>query len=129
MRIGFLTGNKGFTLLEILLTVSILVFGVTQIFLIFTESGSAVRHIGNRLTAGLMMENEAWEVRELIDDETLMGDRVYGKVRDGIPEIKMAVKLSKLKGFDRLFKLETKTAWAEGRRNVALTRVRYVKGI
>jgi len=129
MRVGSLTGNKGFTLLEVLLTVSILVFGVSQIFLIFFESGTAVRHIGNRLTADLMMENEAWEVREFIDDETLTGDYAYGKLREGIPEFSMAVKLSKLKGFDRLFKLEMRTAWAEGRRKVALTRVRYVKGM
>jgi prepilin-type N-terminal cleavage/methylation domain-containing protein len=128
MKAGYLTGSKGFTLLEVLLTVSVLVFGLSQISLIFAESGTAVRHIGNRLTAALMMENEVWEVREIVDDETFTGDRFYGRVREGIPEFNMAVQLRKLDGFDRLFKLEMKTTWAEGRKNVALARVRYVKG-
>lgn len=122
--------KKGFTLLEVLIAVSILAFGISHIFVILFGSTSAVKHVQNRMAANLVIENQIWKMKdhvgtsiisdEYVDKKTLRGDDTL--------ELKVITRVSRLREFTNLYRLDVAASWTEGRRAVTLNRLLYIRG-
>jgi prepilin-type N-terminal cleavage/methylation domain-containing protein len=128
MRTIYPTGSKGFTLLEILITISVFTFGFSQIFLIFFESGAAVKHVENRLAAIVMIENAAWEAVESRASLEAGGTYRRGSMETARDqEFHITAEASKVPGFQKLYKLDVTAAWNEGRKNVSMKEERFIR--
>lgn len=121
MRTMLPTGSRGFTLIEILLTLSIFTLGFSRLFLVFFESGAALRHVGNRLSAVVFMENAVWEAGRGRGSGSLQEVHRYNKTEPiGRQNIQISVLEQKVPGFSKLYKLEAEASWKEGKRSVSL---------
>jgi prepilin-type N-terminal cleavage/methylation domain-containing protein len=128
MKPIFPTGNKGFTLLEVLVTVLVFTLGFSQLFMIYFESASAVRHVGNRLAAVVFMENAAWEAEKTRSMTAVKEGYRYEKTEtNGSDEIFITAEAKKIEGFKKLYKLEVKAAWSEGKKSVTMRRERFIR--
>jgi len=61
LEIKFLTG---FTLIEVMVTVSILSFGILLLYHSFFISVDSVQYASNRLNAQIWLDNKAWEEKD-----------------------------------------------------------------
>ena len=128
MRPISLTGSKGFTLLEVLVTVLIFTVGFSQLFMIFFESGAAVRHVGNRLAAVVFMENAAWEAEKTKSMIAVKEGYRYEKTEmNGPQEMLITAEAKKIDGFKKLYKLEVRAVWSEGKKSISMRRERFIR--
>lgn len=128
MRKIYPTGSKGFTLIEILVALLVLTVGFSQLFLIFLESASAVRHVGNRMAAVVFMENAAWEARERW--RLAAFNEVYryeNTVTNGAQSFDITAEAKKIPGFQRLYNLEVKASWNEGKKEISMRRENLIR--
>lgn len=58
--------QTGFTLIEVMVTVSILSFGILMLFRSFFISVDAVQYASNRLNAQVWLEEKMWEEMDLL---------------------------------------------------------------
>ena len=128
MRKYLLRNKTGFTLLEVLLAMAVLSFGISYISPIFFESSSAVRHIQNRILVESMMDRELWDIRKFISKTTVIDEHTARKVKGDYPEFTFDIKFGKVEGYSNLYKVDIQAFWAEGRKNVNLERVVYIRG-
>ncbi|MFA6636331.1 MAG: prepilin-type N-terminal cleavage/methylation domain-containing protein [Candidatus Omnitrophota bacterium] len=128
MRTIYPTGSKGFTLLEILITISVFTFGFSQIFSIFFESGAAVQHVENRLAAVVLMENATWEAVDFRGPLDAVGTYRRGSMETaGGQEFHITAEASKVPGFRKLHRLDVTAVWNEGKKNVSMKKESFIR--
>ncbi|MFC1704485.1 hypothetical protein ACFL1E_06900 [Candidatus Omnitrophota bacterium] len=114
-------------LLEILVALAVLSFGITFIFRILFGSMSALQHLKNRLTAQLLIDSEVWDVQNLIKQKDISEEYIDKKHIGDNPRFTINVTLRKLVEFDNLYKLEMITSWSEEQKNITIQKLLYVR--
>jgi prepilin-type N-terminal cleavage/methylation domain-containing protein len=128
MRTIYPTGSKGFTLLEILVAVVVFTLGFSGIFSIFLSSAAALRHVGNRMEAIVFMEKAVDEFAEDPGKIAVGGEYSYEKTEtNGSRDFNITAKAVKVRGYQKLYKLESEALWSEGRKTVSLKRERMIR--
>jgi prepilin-type N-terminal cleavage/methylation domain-containing protein len=117
---------SGFTLIEVLLAVSILSVGISQIFTILLRSASVVRHLDNRAVAGLLLEQELQNARDTLKAQKNDTDILYAKSMGYNPEFRVSVNLYELFSGRPLYNASMSIEWNEGDRPIKMQRVLYV---
>ncbi|HAJ57359.1 MAG TPA: hypothetical protein DCL35_06280 [Candidatus Omnitrophica bacterium] len=73
--------DRGFTLVEVMMAVAILSFGVVMLYSAFFVCIDAVTYASNRLNAQMWAQNKFWEEREsLLRNSAVSRDGLYGSV-------------------------------------------------
>lgn len=129
MKPIFRIGNKGFSLIEVLATVSIFVFGVSRIFVVFGETGGAVRHTGNRLIAGVILENSIWKLRDSVSRgiDPGQGDKTNFLLKSH-PGVELRYKVESVPGSGSLHRALVEASWSEGRKKIEISREILLRG-
>ena len=114
-------------MLEVLVSVSILSFGIVYIFHTFFTSASILRHLDNRVAAGFIMEEKIWNAKKMFyRSESVYNSTDHQMVGEN-PEFDVVVKLKRKSGFAGLCEIESKAYWTEGRKNVTVGRDMFVR--
>ncbi|MDD5069610.1 MAG: hypothetical protein PHV17_02680 [Candidatus Omnitrophica bacterium] len=116
-----------FTFIEVLISISILAFGLTAILKVFLGSLSAVRHVRNRLEANSLIENEKWQTIKLIR-QARIGD-TYSRIQNvaRLRDYKVSVQASNLNDNYDFYSLDIDVAWKESKVDKRIKRASYLK--
>jgi prepilin-type N-terminal cleavage/methylation domain-containing protein len=117
----------GFTLIEVLLTVSILSCSMVLIFNVLFGSIYVVKHINNRFESEIIMDNETWNARQELRKGPLEEEYEQTKVVGKDPGFTVDVSLTPVLDYDNLYLLKTLITWEEGRKNITLERSLYLR--
>ncbi len=118
---------RGFTFLEVLLAISIFSFGAIYIFTIFSNTSSAMRHLGNRATAFLIMDTKVWDAKAYLDTSIIPGGYNLSSKEGNNPEFNCKSNLSRLEQYSNMYKLDLNISWREQNKNISLNRIIYLK--
>ena len=119
-------GNKGYTLLEILLTVSVLSMAMAYIFPAFFKSADLSANVSSRLQADLLVNNLCVKAEaDLRRDGTLSDIPVRGRAELGGKIYDYVVQSRKQNSTGTLYALEVAMEWHDFKKN-ALHRTFYV---
>ena len=116
-----------FTFIEVLISISILAFGLTAILKVFLGSLSAVRHVRNRLEANSLIEDKKWETIKLIR-QARIGD-TYSRVENvDVPrDYKVSVEAINLNDNYNFYSVNIDVAWKESNIDKRIKRASYLR--
>ena len=121
--------DEGFTLLEVLVSVSILSCSLIFIFHIFFGVAYGLDHLNNRFDAGLLLEEEIWEAKNILRKDVY--EEVYEKNvscgDDG--RYNISIKMTKRPDFDDLYTLAAGIAWTERDKKIVFKRESYERPV
>jgi len=123
-------GSKGFTLVEIMVTVAVLSFGIVMLYQAFFTCLNAFGYSLRRLDAQRWMDEKIWEMEdELIRSGTLMTGEHAGSFIDKNKNFgwKMSINLIGEAQDVYLYRLTLNVCWKEAQRDVSLPQVAYVQ--
>jgi prepilin-type N-terminal cleavage/methylation domain-containing protein len=121
--------QAGFTLIEILLAVSILAFGLSKIFTVLLETSSSLMHIKNRQTANLILDAAVWDIKEFLAEHPDVVSHSEQESSGENPRFELEVDLERFSVAQDIYRLNMSISWTEGRRDIDLKRSVYIKSI
>ena len=112
--------NRGFTLIEIMISIAILAVGLIFILQGLTQCLSIMRISQDNLEASLLAEDKMADTEIAIkqDKEKFFKD-TSGELQSGNIEFKWQVQLTPDMEYEDLYKVITTVGWKEGKRNGA----------
>jgi len=120
-------GQRGFTLIEILLCVVILTTGLIVIYRPMLSSLEALNYVYCRLEASDMISEKIWEIQQYAYEKGAMLQRMTRGVTMGRNRVYNYQMNSKSIGQkDNLFEVDYGLTWREGGKRKSLNRVAYV---
>ena len=125
-------GNKrfltGFTLIEIMVSIAILSFGLILILQGFTQSLNALRISRNNLKTTLLAEEKITEIQiEAKQSTDLYFGNLSGESDIDNIEFKWETSIIPDEEYEHLNKVRTTVSWKEGRRKGAVPLVTYLR--
>ena len=123
-------GNKGFTLVEVMVTIAILSFGIVMLYEAFFTCLNGFSYSKSRLGVQRWTDEKIWEVEhELIRSRTLITGESAGSFIDKNKNFawKMSINLIDEAQDAYLYKLSLDVNWKEAQKNVSLSQVAYVQ--
>jgi len=118
-----LTGNKGFTLVEVMVATAVLSLGTVLIHEAFFISLDSINYCSNYLNVMPWMNEKLWEAQDNLGRYGTLGTTgTGGKFTSGNKDFNWILSYS-LK--DGLYKIAVSLSWREGRRRIWLTRDAY----
>ena len=119
-------GNRGFTLVEVLVATAILSFGLVMIYQAFFISLDTFDYYLNNLDAQLWLDEKLWQLQDdfrryavfsplKLSDEFIIGNKRFNWSVDYNPIDP-----------EELYKVSLKVAWSQGSRAINLLRVAYI---
>ncbi|MBF0216775.1 MAG: type II secretion system protein [Candidatus Omnitrophica bacterium] len=122
--------KRGFTFFEVLVAVVILSAGIAVIFQSFFFSVSAVRYVSNRIEAGLFMDREIDQRKMSIFGKSyVMSEIKETKVVGADTQFHLTVKMCPVPGSISLYEMDVSAAWIEGKKDMVLNRVSYLRQV
>ncbi|MFA5350941.1 MAG: prepilin-type N-terminal cleavage/methylation domain-containing protein [Candidatus Omnitrophota bacterium] len=110
--------SKGFTLIEIMISISILSVGLIFVLQGLTQCLSILRISQNNLEASLLAEEKMAEVEIAAkQDKTTFSKDASGEEQSGNIEFKWQIRLTPDSGYEDLNKVMDTVYWKEGRRS------------
>lgn len=126
-QVVFLRKNGGFTLLEVLVAVAILSFGIVYVFHTFFSAASALKHMDNRISASFLLEKNTWNTKKMFFQSDSMYNYTDRKLVGEDPAVDAVVSLKRVSGYSGVFEVKAKAYWTEGRRNITFDKVVYIR--
>ncbi len=114
--------EAGYTIIEVLVALAILSFGILSIFNVFFNSVSAVRHLNNRMEARFILDEAEWNIKKGFKSDYILKDHIERKTVAGDPEFDLFLRVQKEDDLSAIYKLESKVTWREGRKKISLNR-------
>ena len=128
-----LNTRKGFTLVELMVTVTILSLGVVSVYEGFFTSLNAHAYCRNYLSVQSWMNQKIWDIQEaLLRYQTLVTQKKSGNFKIGGKEFKWGLHYYSLAGSEKinLYKIILEVNWKEGIRDINVNRstfLHYIK--
>ena len=117
----------GFTLIEVMVTVSILAFGIVAIYEALFICLDTFSYYSNSLQAQTWLEEKIWEVQdELIRQEYISTGQTNGTVKIRNKMFNWRTGLNRIGGDQSLYRLDLSLGWTEGNRKPNISREVYV---
>ena len=128
LRTGSPGPARGFTLIEVMVTVAVLSFGLAMLYRAFFSSLDALGYVSERLCVNLEMNNRIWALEDAFNRAFDESDSLTDSGKTKINNVTFSWKSSDtpLDGTINLHKLEVRFLWPERNKNLSLTRVAYV---
>lgn len=122
--------NKGFTFIEVMVTLVIFSTGIVAVFQSYLISLDRINHITNRLYAGIYLDERLRTIeRNLKVYQTLPFELDRTKEVDvggKTLTYKHDLKISQVENFNDVFQLDLSYEWEENNRTVSLSRSIYI---
>jgi len=121
--------NKGFTLVEVLVSAVILAVGLVVIFEVFLASLDIINLFNNRLNAQMYLDEKIWQLQSSLDQQRGMfiPSKQVGTVILGQKEFNWQLDLELVDLTQELFKVNGQMTWTEGKKNRSSKRQTVVK--
>ncbi len=121
------TGNKGFTLLEVMIAVSVLALGAVIVYQSFFIAIDSFNYYSALLKIAPWMDEKVWEAQSDIARIGGLGPSTFGSGELEINNKKIGWSLSyrTLDDTGNLYQLNLVALWPQGSRQVRLTRSAY----
>jgi len=124
--------QKGFTLIELMVTIAILSVGIIGIYRAFFISLDYLTHITNRIYANVFLDNKICEIqREFISKKTIpfttrswKNDRAV--INHKVKDYSYKVNLTNVDNLEEIFKMNLSAVWDEKNRDISLSKEVYV---
>ncbi len=118
------TGNfrAGHTIIEVLVAITILSFGILMIFNVFFDSVSAVKHLNNRIEARFILDEAESGLKKSLRADYILKDHTERKSIGENPRFDLILKIRKEDKFHSLYKMESTISWQEGNKTISLNR-------
>jgi len=128
LKISF-SQNKGFTLVEVLISAVILAVGLVVIFEVFLTSLDIVSLFDNRMNAQMYLDEKIWQLQSSLDQQSglFIPSKQSGKVVLGQKEFNWQLDLELVDLTQELFKVNGQMNWTEGKKNRSSKRQTVVK--
>ncbi len=114
-------------LLEILVAMAVLAFGITSIFRILFGSMAALKHLENRFQAQLKIEEKIWDIKRTLKTKDISNEFLSNVVEGHNPEIDFKLRVKKIRDFPDLYSLDITASWNEERKEVSISKQLYIK--
>ncbi|HPS19606.1 MAG TPA: prepilin-type N-terminal cleavage/methylation domain-containing protein [Candidatus Omnitrophota bacterium] len=115
--------ERGFTLVEVMITVAVFATGIAMIFRILFDVTVVYRHICNRQAAGFIFDEEVWQLKnKLMTERGKMTGFSSRKNMGDVPVMDVSSKLTRNDIFPDLCEINVKISWKEGRKDITLDR-------
>lgn len=122
--------SKGFTFIEVLVTLVILSVGIIAVFRSFLLSLDYLTHLNNRLYATILIDDRIDVTQRILRNykSLPLGNSEDITVDIGSKEKKYLyqTKISEISGYIDFFELELSLQWQEKGRNIKLSRFAYL---
>ena len=119
---------KGFTLVEIMVSVAILSLGIFVIHEAFMTSLNSYNYCYNYLSVASLADEKIWEAKEVIRSfGTLSGLTKSGKLVLNNKVFDWGLTSGLMDSKRQLYRLKILLTWKEGRRNIHLSRTAYAR--
>ena len=119
--------NKGFTLVEVMMTVAILSFGIVSIYEALFVSLDAYGYYTHYFNTSDWIGEKIWEVQsELINSGALNEEQTSGKIVRDHKAYDWLMTVSLLDPTQGLYKVRVILSWQEGNKKVDTTREVYL---
>jgi prepilin-type N-terminal cleavage/methylation domain-containing protein len=115
-------GMTGFTLLEVLIAVTILSVSLAQIFAIMLNSVVVIKHLDNRINARFLLAEESWNFRNPTNTKKDQISLPYEKNIGADPVYNISVSEMGNENYSGLKGISIRISWREGIRTVSLYR-------
>jgi prepilin-type N-terminal cleavage/methylation domain-containing protein len=118
--------KEGFTLIEIMVAVAILAFGIVAIYEAFFISLDSYGFYANYLNSREWMNERIWEISDdLIRAEMLIPGQTAGRIASNNKDINWTVSIKPMDAQENLYSLDINLNWQQGNRKIKFSRVAY----
>lgn len=118
--------DNGFTLVEIMVAVAILAFGLVPIFGALFISLDTFSLYSNSLNAQIWIDERIWEIKdELMRSETLHTGGTVGRMQGSPKDLDWKMSIDLIDAEIGLYRLHLTLFWQEGERRTEVPRVAY----
>lgn len=123
------TGNNGFTLIEIMAATAVLALGIVFIYQAYFVSLDSYDYYANYLSIAPWAEEKIWEAQNNLirfaDLGAIQTSGVLVNIGKRINWTLSSADIDGIKDKFKLFKIELRLSWKQGKRNVVLSRSAY----
>lgn len=118
--------QKGFTLIEVMISVAVLTFGVVAVYEAMLTSLDTFSLYANTLNTQSWLDEEMWEFQDRLNQSAilLIGENSADVVRNG-RHFQGHVTVDPLDWDANLYKIKAQIVWQEGSRSVEVSRDTY----
>lgn len=121
------SSKKGFTLIELIMTVAILSFGIVSIYEALFVSADVYGYYTNYLNIQGWMSEKIWDVqKELITSQTLDIERESGQIVRNHKTFDWMMTVMLIDETQGLYRINITLSWNEGGKRVSTSRQAYV---
>mgnify|MGYP000339024899 CR=1 FL=1 len=119
--------GKGFTLIEVVMTVAILAFGIVSIYETFFVSIDVYGYYTHYLSTQNWMSEKIWTLQEeLTRSRVLDEDETFGEMTRDHKIFHWVMRVSKINQQQALYQVSIKLSWKEGGKEVSTSRETYI---
>jgi len=119
--------KRGFTLVEIMVTVAILAFGIVSIYEAFFISIDTYGYYRHYLSTQDWISEKIWEVqKDLIDNQEIISNETYGQIVRDHKKFDWVMTVTLLDETEGLYRVKVKLSWHEGDKLVSTAREAYL---
>lgn len=119
--------SKGFTLVELIVTVAILAFGIVAVYEALFISVDAFGFYAHYLDTQDWIDEKIWDVqRELTESQTLKAESTSGQIVRGHKTFDWVMAVSLLDDQQGLYQVDITLSWEEGGRRKKISRETYL---
>lgn len=119
--------QEGFTLIEILIAITILVWGISYMFPILFNSTAVLHHLDARVEAERRMSIRLWELQEKVRDKEVTDTYHDSEEINNIYNMRFDMLVERLENFNKLFKIKIQASWMEKKKTVDLEKEIYLR--
>ncbi len=118
--------RRGFTLMEIMVTVAVLAVGLTPILQAFSTSLGAFGFYADSLNTTVWIDEKIWETRhDLMMGGELPTGETSGRERIGSKEYDWMIRVAALNPDKGLYQVNLVLSWKKGQRTRSISRTAY----
>jgi prepilin-type N-terminal cleavage/methylation domain-containing protein len=123
------TGNKGFTLVEVMIATTVLALGAVMIYESFFRSLDLYNYCANYLSVAYVADEKIWEAQNNLSRLGPGAVMPGGQLRNNNKDFTWGLSYDLVEEDDKeqLYRISLVLSWQEGRKLSELTRVAYAK--
>jgi type II secretion system protein I len=119
------TGNKGFTLIEVMISVAILAFGVILVYEALFKSLDAFGYYSNYFAVACWMDEKIWQAQDALKNTGAFSEESQGVYTSNGREFPWNLSVLSLDSSAGLYRIDLRVGGQPGSRRPAFTRSAY----